>query len=95
VTEALVVKNKFTGETKGALSACQSALCCVLALVTCSLMCSLSNRACAGFGFVKFATLDAVHAALDMSELPAFRDAVSNRVYALPRCLVVPHVVPI
>lgn len=49
VTDALVVKNKFTGETKG-------------------------------FGFVKFATLDAVHAALDMAVLPSFRDAVSARV---------------
>jgi len=49
VVDALVVKNKLTGETKG-------------------------------YGFVKFATPEAVEAALALPELPTFRDAVSNKV---------------
>jgi len=73
VVDALVVKNKLTGETKGTPPPQK-------VFVPPPLTQAHPTPRQAGYGFVKFATPEAVEAALALPELPTFRDAVSNKV---------------
>lgn len=71
VVEAFVVKNKYTGDTKGSFSHPLFGYICLLR---------------AGYGFVHFSSMDEVYAVLDAKELPRFEDSVNHKMYVHACC---------